>query len=254
MQSVPVHQFWQFGTTVRYLQDAQVAAGIGGAGGILQNLRRLLDKLDELNLRVSKRAAKDLIELKSEFEELGGDAKLTVSQSSKLRSAISSFRKTLEAELKGLSAYTISPKRLDIEKLTDDISSLFAPGVFASLSTIAQYDFSEAGKCIAFERPTAAAFHLMRGTEDVLRGYYCHFVRRDRLSPMLWHPMVQALQSHKKAKANDALHRNLDNIRISFRNPTQHPDKVYDIHEVQDLFGLCVDVVNRMRRACGSTA
>ena len=39
---------------------------------------------------------------------------------------------------------------------------------------------------------------------------------------------------------------NLDNIRQSFRNPTQHPEKIYDIQEVQDLWSLCVDVVNRM--------
>jgi hypothetical protein len=39
---------------------------------------------------------------------------------------------------------------------------------------------------------------------------------------------------------------NLDNIREHYRNPTQHPDKVYDINEVQDLFGLCIDAINRM--------
>jgi len=41
----------------------------------------------------------------------------------------------------------------------------------------------------------------------------------------------------------------LDHIRRSFRNPTQHPDKIYDIQEAQDLFGLCVDAVNRMSRS-----
>jgi hypothetical protein len=38
----------------------------------------------------------------------------------------------------------------------------------------------------------------------------------------------------------------LDNIRVSFRNPTQHPEAIYDIHEVQDLWSICVDVINRM--------
>ena len=38
----------------------------------------------------------------------------------------------------------------------------------------------------------------------------------------------------------------LDNIRDSFRNPTLHPNKRYDIQEVQDLLGVSVDVVNRM--------
>jgi hypothetical protein len=39
---------------------------------------------------------------------------------------------------------------------------------------------------------------------------------------------------------------NLTNIRRSLRNPTQHPEKVYVIDDVQDLFGLCVDVIRRM--------
>lgn len=254
MQSVPIYKFWQFGTTVRYLQDARSHNPVHGKGAILANIDGLLSRLDELNLRVTKRASTELEEIRSDLSEAAPDAKLTNAQSQKLRDAITNLRRTLEAELKGIFAYTISPKRLDIEKLTDDAASLFSPGVYDSLTDIAQYDLTEAGRCLAFERPTAAAFHLMRATEEVLRGYYCHYVKRDRISPLLWFPMIQSLQSHRKAKANDALHRNLDNIRISFRNPTQHPDKVYDIHEAQDLFGLCVDVINRMRKCCESAA
>lgn len=248
MQSVPVHRFWQFGTNVRYLQDAREGMAVHSPATILHNVNSLFNKLEELELRVTIRAASDLGKIQIELRDTPTDAKLSAAQASKLSSTIKALRQTLEAELKGVNAYTISPKRLDIEKLTNDVPSLFAPTVFASLSTVAQYDLAEAGKCIAFERPTAAAFHLMRATEETLRGYYCHHVRRDRLDPMMWFGMVQALQTHRTAKKNQALHRNLDNIRLSFRNPTQHPDKVYDIQEAQDLFGLCVDVINRMQK------
>jgi len=50
-------------------------------------------------------------------------------------------------------------------------------------------------------------------------------------------------------RANALWDDHLDHIRRSFRNPTQHPDKIYDIQEAQDLFGLCVDAVNRMSRS-----
>ena len=254
MESVPVYRFWQFGTTVRYLQDIQAEYAIHGSGNVLHNIKALFARLEELNLRVTIRAAYELQAFQTELGALLQDAKVTQAQAQKLNRLIHALRQTLEAELKGINAYTISPKRLDVEKLTSDVASLFAPDVYQSLTPLAQYDLSEAARCIAFERPTAGAFHLMRATEEVLRGYYCHYVRRDRISPMLWYPMVQALQQHRKAKANDTLHRQLDNIRVSFRNPTQHPDKVYDIHEVQDLFGLCVDSINRMRRLCNGEA
>lgn len=252
MQSVPVYRFWQFGTNVRYLQDAREGFSIHGTGNVLKNIETLFQRLEELELRVTVRAAVSLKKFETEMKATPADAKLTAAQAMKLSSTIKALRQTLEAELKGINAYTISPKRLDIEKLTSDVSSLLAPGVYQTLSALAQYDLAEAAKCIAFERSTAAAFHLMRASEEVLRCYYCHFIRRDRINPMLWYPMVQALQNHRRAKVHDALHRNLDNIRLSFRNPTQHPDKVYDIQEAQDLLGLCVDVINRMQKVIGN--
>ncbi|WP_157639378.1 hypothetical protein [Burkholderia ubonensis] len=250
MQSVPVYRFWQFGTTVRYLQDVREGYKIKGPANVLVNIDALFRRLWELDLRVTINAADKLSQFQEELNELADDAKMTQAQSTKLRNLIFELRRTMEAELKLINAYTISPKRLDVEKLTDDVEPLFAPGVYQSLTDVAMYDISEAGRCIAFERPTAAAFHLMRATEEVLRGYYCFYVRRNRMDKLLWYPMIQALQQHRRAKVNDVLHRQLDNIRLSFRNPTQHPDKVYDIQEVQDLFGLCVDVINRMRKVC----
>ena len=248
MQAVPVFKFWQFGTGVRYLQDARAGHRIHGTSHVLQNIAHLLRQLEELSLRVSARAADNLRELEAQLQATPNDAKLTESQATKLRECITQLRLTLRAELQGINAYTLSPKRIDVEKLTNDIPALLAPGVFAALTDVAQFDLTEAGKCIAFERPTAGAFHLLRATEEVLRRYYCYFVRRNRVDPLLWFPMVQALTQHRLAKRNEALNRNLDNIRLSFRNPTQHPDKIYDIQEVQDLFGLCVDVINRMQR------
>jgi hypothetical protein len=59
--------------------------------------------------------------------------------------------------------------------------------------------------------------------------------------------MTQALAAKATGKRPPPLIlQNLDHIRVNFRNPTQHPDKIYDIQEVQDLFGLCVDAANRM--------
>ncbi len=38
----------------------------------------------------------------------------------------------------------------------------------------------------------------------------------------------------------------LKHIKDSFRNPTQHPEKLYSVDEAQDLFGICIDVINKM--------
>lgn len=152
---------------------------------------------------------------------------------------------TFAAEAGGRSAFVVTEKRIDVEKLLSDVSGLLIPAVFDSMPEIAKYDFTEAGKCIAFDRPTAAAFHLLRATESVLREFYCSIVKQNRVRVLLWKPMVEHLKKRRKKPPEELLN-HLDHIRNSFRNPTQHPEKIYDIQEVQDLFSLCIDVVNRM--------
>jgi hypothetical protein len=165
---------------------------------------------------------------------------LNTVEATKLREIMADLRKTLFAEAQGNIAFIVTDKRIDVNKLLFDVQSLLAPTVFAQLPSVAQHDFIEGAKCIAFERSTAAAFHLLRGTEAVLRHFYVSIVQRKR-SPLMWGPMVQSLRQRRNPP-DGVLLDNLDNIRRSFRNPTQHPE----IQEVQDLFGLCVDVVNRM--------
>jgi len=41
----------------------------------------------------------------------------------------------------------------------------------------------------------------------------------------------------------------LDLLREHFRNPTQHPERVYDLDGVQDLLGLCLNAIKQMARS-----
>lgn len=68
----------------------------------------------------------------------------------------------------------------------------------------------------------------------------------------MWGPIVQDLRNKTKTRKHIALNNHLDNIRVSFRNPTQHPEALYDIHEVQDLLSVCIDVNNRMFKVINS--
>jgi hypothetical protein len=89
---------------------------------------------------------------------------------------------------------------------------------------------------------------MLRGTEAVIRNFYKMEIRQKRIKSLLWGDITADLRKRAKTKKYDALLNNLDNIRITYRNPTQHPDAKYDIQEAQDLWGLCVEVVNRMTK------
>jgi hypothetical protein len=254
MEKRPVWGYVWFGTALRYLQDASVRHQIEPPGGILENIESFIKDLDKFNFKVTQRtmAYYDLGNLQAELMEMvatrsEGDEEpsLSAAMAQRLRGIMSDIRKTLEAEAGGIFAFVTTEKRLDIEKLLSDVRSLLTAKSYDVLPDIARHDLNEAGKCIAYERPTAAAFRLLRGTESVLRAFYCSIVKKQRVKPLLWDPMVASLRKRKNPPPAPLLE-NLTNIRRSFRNPTQHPEKIYDIEEVQDLFGLCVDVIRRM--------
>jgi hypothetical protein len=251
MERKSIYGYFFFGTAVRYLQDVkpQYTYKILGPGNILENIDLCFNQLDALGLRVTKNAASELQQFRDELAKTTDQsAKLSDEQCRELKQICTTLRNTLQAELLTVQAFVVTPKRLDIDKLLNDIGSLMSPGIFSALPQITQYDLMEAGKCIAFERPTAAAFHLLRATEAVLRHFYCTLIHTKRVSPLLWAPMVQDLRTRQKTKKHTTLYNNLDNIRLSYRNPTQHPEVTYDIHEAQDLAPLCFEAITRMTR------
>lgn len=234
---------------LRFLLDAKAGRRIHGHAHIAHNIEILLEKLEDLGLNVTAKAAaqEGLPELLDELNASEAGATLSSAQASDITKKMEVVRTVLRAESVQKYAFVTSPKRWDVERLLRDPGSLFGEGVFVQLDAIAAYDFEEACKCIAFERSTAAVFHIMRGTEAVLRSFYCNTVKRERLAKdrQMWGPMLDRLQERSKPPPK-ALLDNLDAIRFNFRNPTQHPDEIHSIDRAQDLLGLAIHVVNDM--------
>lgn len=183
MKETPVSGFILFGTVLRYLQDAQQGWTVKGSTRIVGNLKAFFSELERLELTTTRILAEreGLPALLEEFEKPDCE-RLSKDQATRLRSTMNLVRKTLNAEASEKKAFVASPKRgWDVDRLLNEPSSVFAHGVFSALGEIARYDFQEACRCLAFERPTAAAFHTLRGTEAVLRDYYCAIVKQRRL-------------------------------------------------------------------------
>lgn len=246
MKEISIWNYIWVGTCLRYLQDQHSGTVARDKDCTVDNLLYFLESLDELGLHVTKRASYDLNELLDEFKAKASDYKLTTDDADLINKVAWKVRDTFVAETKGVFTYVVTDKRIDVKKLLSNVGNLFAPGVFDACPDVARYDFIEAGKCIAFERPTAAAFHLLRGTESVVRLFYKKYIRPSQTG-LTWGQMTHALSSKPSGKKPDSvILDNLDHIRINFRNPTQHPDKIYDIQEAQDLFSICIDSINRM--------
>ena len=247
MKAYPLRAFIHLGTTVRYLQDILPGVGVHGNGRIINNLTSFHEQVKVLGLKVTDEACYRLRRIEPELQKYEQDQGILPKHASELREAMELVRETLYAEASTFNAYTLTDKKWPPKQLVENPESFLRKQTFAKLPSVAQYDFKQCGKCIAFETPTAAAFHLLRATEDTLRTYYRHFIRRGRLEKPTWGEIIKALRAKtRKPKPDKVFLDHLDNIRHNFRKPTDHPDKIYGLDEVQDLFGLVTDVLNRM--------
>lgn len=149
-----------------------------------------------------------------------------------------------EASIK--KTYVLPSRRYNTDWLMNHPEKLLAEGIFEKLDELARHDISSACRCLLFGEATAAAFHILRATESVLRTYYCHHRKRNRLSEPMWANMVDQLKAKTRNRPPATLLDSLDLIRTAYRNPTQHPEATYEIDGAQDLFGVCLDVIGKM--------
>lgn len=246
MDKKPIWEYIQIGTDLRYLQDCDISYPIKIKDGVVDNIKRLLRDMEELGLFVTIKSATDLVEFKTKLEKVDPDRNLAIDEVNELFKILEFVRHTMEAEAGSKFAFFTTDKRYEVNRLLNEVGKLFSPKVYANLPVMAQFDFSEAGKCIAFERATSAAFHILRGTEVLVRLYYKKYLRKDPTGKTWGQLLAELKNKNSGKKPNTVTINHLINIKDSFRNPTQHPDKRYDIYEAQDLLGLCIDVVNKM--------
>lgn len=178
MRSVRLNPYILLGSSVRFLLDAREELPIRRRSqrnelGLLTHIERVGKLVEEMGLKVTEQAfSSEMGELQRSFQKAPEDATLTQAQASVLVERMNAVAGVLKYEAISLQAYIVAEKRLPVAKLLSDISGLFGENVYRALPDLTQYDFAQAGKCIAFEAPTAAAFHILRGTEGVLRSYH----------------------------------------------------------------------------------
>jgi hypothetical protein len=112
-------------------------------------------------------------------------------------------------------------------------------------SDIVLYDLSQAGRCLAFDVPTAVAFHVFRATQAVMKDYYEALSGQEWTDPRHeWGKYVAEIEKLDKAN-KDAVMR-LKEIGKFERNPTIHEDVTVSLHKAPTLFELCTGVLYTM--------
>jgi len=125
--------------------------------------------------------------------------------------------------------------------LIDHAEAALPERLRAGLPAIVLNDLRQGGRCLAFETPTGAGFHLLRGVEGLIKAYY------EKLAGMPW-PYIKRdwwtyTDEIKKLGAPARLTDALTQLRTNYRNPLMHPQDNLDQEEALGLFGVVLSLM-----------
>lgn len=160
--------------------------------------------------------------------------------------AAKKFETVLAEELNLLDTYAVAQKgAYSTPELVSNAEVIFPENIRAKLSMQTIQDIRQAGKCLAFETPTASGFHIVRAVESVILAYFQKVTGKQPPTRMRnWGLYIKALRSH--AGSNPKILDFLEHIKNSYRNPVSHPEATLSIEEVQILLGVATSAISQM--------
>ena len=186
---------------------------------------------------------------KGQKEQEGGPASnISDADVDHLVNKLREFTSAFTSEIAFTNLYVVFQKRgYNPTALLNNASVLFPDDLLKKVPKVT-LDVQEVGRCIAFELPTAAGFHIHRVNETVVRSYY------DVVTNNAQHPerqsmgnYLQALETQKRGAADVIA--SLRDINKLHRNPLIHPEQSLEsIDDALTLLGAVRGAVAYMLR------
>ena len=186
-----------------------------------------------------------LLKSLSELDVTDWEKPMESSEVFRISSGYVQYKVALLAELGVAPSFFVSSKApYDTMMLLDEGETIL-PAELASKAPEAIFDTREAAKCLAYEAPTAAGFHIMRAAESVVRRYYAN-VSNGKSPPKVRNLMVY-IRTMESAKIGDQkILSALTQISNLHRNPLMHPEDVLTVGEAMALVGIVRSAVSAM--------
>ena len=228
---------WPVRESINKLVYGSVFAG--SLKTVLNSAKSLIDTIDQILPK---------FEVGQDWETLIPGRKI-----SQIKKSFQTFEAIVVAEMQTWDLYYVLPKGgFNTTYLTDHGEEIFSTEL-ASKVPGALADLKAATRCIAFELPNAAAFHLHRANEVVLRVYW------DNVTGGQNHPSeknmgiyLRELNSLDRGKKEVREH--LKSIKDLHRNPLMHPDQnIESIDQAIDLMAAIRCSIGYMLREIETT-
>lgn len=218
-----------------------------------------LVRQDVVRLKTCVPKARDLLQItrnldttiskEAEAEEDGWNKEIAHTHVYTVTSAAEAFETLLSGEMQFADLYYVTKKGgFDTTELTENGIVVFPKDLISKFPEAIQ-DAKEAARCIAFELPTAAAFHLHRINEMVLGRYYDAVTGgKERPERPTVRKYIDAMKGYQvgDSKIIGALS-TLNNLH---RNPVLHPEQRLDsVEDAIALLGQIHTTVTHMLKA-----
>jgi hypothetical protein len=169
------------------------------------------------------------------------DGALIESKLQGLQSRVKSFETLLEQELQELPVFCCEDEalgNLSVNKLLIGAHNGYPREVREHLPPQCPAEIDEAGKCLVFERATAAGFHILRAVELALIAYL-NAIPGFTMPPLNRQNWGEYIAQLKKNSADKGLVDHIQNLKDNHRNPLMHPQDTLTMPEAVSLFGVC---------------
>lgn len=158
-----------------------------------------------------------------------------------VESQLAHFESMLVKELGDLPVFAVGRcGNLSVHDLVNSSSSGYSSKVTSLLDDFVKQEIDEAGRCLAFNRPTACGFHIFRAVEICLKAYVLAATGAlPKLGKRNWGEYIAQLTG---AGATSDL---VDLLRIlkTKRNPLMHPQDSLDTDDAIGIFCICESAI-----------
>jgi hypothetical protein len=162
-----------------------------------------------------------------------------------LQQQYTQYKTALTGELTVMDSYFVTQKGgFDTASLLAYGENLFPLELFSKVPE-GLPDVREAGRCLAFDLPTSAGFHVFRAVESVLRKYHAH-VTGGNSPPKVRNMGVYIKSLITSGKGNLKVIAALQQMKDLHRNPVSHPEAILTQEEALAIFGIARSVITPM--------
>lgn len=181
-----------------------------------------------------------------------GDERIDSHDLTLVRTLLEKFESALAAEMSGAPIYLARKCGIySTADLVSKASGCFQEDVRALIPDAALVEFDHAGRALSFELGSAAAMHLLRAVEIVLKKYFEFFAgakvgKNERSYAIYLKKLATLSEEDATCRPDKRLLQMLAQIKEQYRNPLVAPESAISLSQALSLFGLSTAAITLM--------